>query len=144
LEVTNLTTTQTHVSYTILTPANITESLRFYHEGLGLGIINSLNETGDYKYLFGATADTVLEIYLGDPAEPKNGVLNLVEFPNIKKGPRPNPYHPETGFFVTSYFAHINETLGLGGTPKVSSASGIRVATLRDPDGLRVMLIDLD
>ena len=63
-------------------------------------------------------------------------------------GPSPSP--PRTGFFLLSFFVDVEATvsrlaaLGLGGLPRRVTQSTprgtITLATVRDPDGLIVLL----
>jgi hypothetical protein len=68
---------------------------------------------------------------------------------DIPAGPPPSP--PRTWFFLLSFFVDVEATLGrlaalgLGGTPRRATQSTprglITLATVRDPDGLLVLLI---
>jgi len=67
---------------------------------------------------------------------------------DVPAGPPPSP--PRTGFFMLSFFVDVDATLrrlaalGLGGPPLrviQSTPNGpVTVATVRDPDGLLVLL----
>jgi hypothetical protein len=65
-------------------------------------------------------------------------------------GDRRQPRRPRTGFFLLSFFVDVEATLGrlaalgLGGPPRRVDQPGpggpITLATVRDPDGLTVLL----
>jgi hypothetical protein len=67
---------------------------------------------------------------------------------DVPTGPPPSP--PRTGFFLLSFFVDVEATLrrlaalGLGGPPRRVDQPGpngpISIATVRDPDGLAVLL----
>ena len=138
------------IYHTVITPHNLSLSTHFYRDGIGLSVLDSVNETGNFKYLYGADVSTVQEVFLGDSTVgDSNGVLDLVYFPGIKKGP-PSPAHPVTGYFLIAFFVDINSTLarlssfGLGGVPKVTTTNNITFGEVWDPDGLRVLLLERD
>ncbi|KAH8817254.1 hypothetical protein F5884DRAFT_246241 [Xylogone sp. PMI_703] len=141
---------QTTLFHTVLTPGDLDLSIKFYVDGIGLSILENVTETANYKYLFGATTDTVSEVYLGNASLPatQNGVLELTYFEGIKKGRPASVGQPETGFFVISFFVDVNatlarlEALGLGGTPKIATDGGVQFGVVRDPDGVQVLLLE--
>jgi hypothetical protein len=89
-------------------------------------------------------------VFLGDPGVPDDqaGVLEL----NVLDGaaPGPPPAAPQTGLFMMSFFADVEATLsrlaalGLGGTPRhitqPTPGGPLTIATVRDPDGVLVLL----
>ncbi len=127
-------------------------SLRFYRDGLGLDLLQDRQVEGDWPDLFGAPSRRVRAVFLGDAGVPDDqaGVLELNVFDGDvpEEGPPPSP--PRTGFFLLSFFVDFEATLsrlaalGLGGPPRRVTQSTprgtITLATVRDPDGLLVLL----
>ena len=106
---------------------------------------------GDWPDLFDAPGRRVRAVFLGDAGVPDDhaGVLELNVFDgDVPEGPPPSP--PRTGFFLLSFFVDVEATLsrlaalGLGGPPRRVTQSTpratITLATVRDPDGLLVLL----
>jgi catechol 2,3-dioxygenase-like lactoylglutathione lyase family enzyme len=106
---------------------------------------------GDWPGLFGAPTRSVRAVFLGDRRVPDDhaGVLELNVFDgSVPAGPPPSP--PRTGFFLLSFFVDVEATLsrlaalGLGGTARrvvqSTPAGPVTIATVRDPDGLLVLL----
>ena len=57
---------------------------------------------------------------------------------------------PTNGMFLLSFNVDLDQTLarlgdlGLGGEPRQIVNSGVRMAVVEDPDGVRVELIDIE
>ena len=126
-------------------------SLRFYRDGLGLDVLLDRRVEGDWPGLLDAPTRSLRAVFLGDARVPDDhaGVLELnVLDGDVPAGPPPSP--PRTGFFMLSFFVDVDATLsrlaalGLGGPPRrviQSTPNGpVTVATVRDPDGLLVLL----
>ena len=126
-------------------------SLRFYRDGLGLDVLLDRRVEGDWPGLLDAPTRSLRAVFLGDARVPDDhaGVLELNVFDgDVPAGPPPSP--PRTGFFMLSFFVDVDATLsrlaalGLGGPPRrviQSTPNGpVTVATVRDPDGLLVLL----
>ena len=126
-------------------------SLRLYRDGLGLDLLQDRQVEGDWPDLFDAPSRRVRAVFPGDAGVPDDhaGVLELNVFDgDILAGPPPAP--PRTGFFLLSFFVDVEATLsrlaalGLGGPPRrvtQSTPNGpVIPATVRDPDGLLVLL----
>ncbi|KAL4885429.1 hypothetical protein BJY04DRAFT_179707, partial [Aspergillus karnatakaensis] len=122
------------VHHTVVSASNLTDSLRFYVDGLGLNIIKGYNFQGDLTTLFGTNTSVLPGYFLGDTTSVFNGtdgVIYLVEFPDAKKVPTVESDPPNTGLFLTSFWLgnKINatldrlESLGLGGTPHIATFS---------------------
>jgi glyoxylase I family protein len=92
-------------------------------------------------------------VFLGDPAMPDAGIVELVAFVDADLELRERTDSPEAGFFLLSFFvgdadatlARLGE-LGLGGEPRRIELPGpddtvVVMATVRDPDGVLVELI---
>lgn len=127
-------------------------SLRFYTEGLGLEPLWEHEFAGDWPTLFGAREPRLRSAFLGDPAVPDAGIVELVEFAGgMEEGTGQGPA-PQVGFFLLSFYVDVDATLarlavlGLGGEPRrieVDGMGGAKVpmAVVRDPDGVIVELI---
>jgi glyoxylase I family protein len=125
-------------------------ALRFYRDGLGLEVLMDHTFDGDWPALFDARSRTLRSVFLGDPAYPDAGIVELVVFDGTVT-PGPPPAVPTAGFFLLSFFVDVNATvtrlgaLGLGGEPRRIEQPGpggpVSMATVRDPDGVLVELI---
>jgi catechol 2,3-dioxygenase-like lactoylglutathione lyase family enzyme len=145
------------VHHTVVSASSLSKSLSFYVDGLGLNIIRNYNFQGDLTTLFGTKTSALPGYFLGDTTSVYNGtdgVIYLVEFPDAKKTPTVDSDPPNTGLFLTSFWMgdKINATLerlerlGMGGKPHIATFSFgseplATYATVRDPDGARVLLV---
>jgi glyoxylase I family protein len=132
--------------------ADFAVSLRFYTEGIGLELLWENEFDGDWPALFGAPQRRLHSAFLGDPAVPDAGIVELVEFVGgMGEGTAQGP-SPQLGFFLLSFYVDVDATLarlaalGLGGEPRrieVDAMAGATVpmAVVRDPDGVIVELI---
>ena len=130
---------------------DLATSLRFYRDGLGLQVLQDRQIQGDWPGLFGATARGLRAVFLGDAGivDDHAGVLELNVFDGGVPTGRPTSV-PTTGFFLLSFFVDVEATLnrlaalGLGGPPRRVDQPGpngmIGLATVRDPDGLTILL----
>jgi catechol 2,3-dioxygenase-like lactoylglutathione lyase family enzyme len=139
------------IHHSVVVVGDLEASLRFYRDGLGLDLLADRQVDGDWPDLFDAPSRRVRAVFLGDAAVPDDqaGVLELNVFDgDLPEGPPPSP--PRTGFFLLSFFVDVEATLnrlaalGLGGPPRRVTRSTprgtITLATVRDPDGLLVLL----
>jgi catechol 2,3-dioxygenase-like lactoylglutathione lyase family enzyme len=139
------------IHHTVLIVADLDDSLRFYRDGLGLDVLADRQVEGDWPALLGAPSRRLRAVFLGDPGVPDDhaGVLELNVFDgDVPAGPPAGP--PRTGFFLLSFFVDVEATLSrlaalnLGGPPRRVDQPGpsgpIALATVRDPDGLPVLL----
>ena len=145
----------THVHHSAIHVQDLDTSLRFYRDGLGLQVLMDHEFDGDWRTLFGATADRLRSVFLGDPNAPDAGIVELVAYEDDKGVPGGTSVSgpPEHGFFLLSFFVDVDATLDrLSGLGFDAPASRIRVpgpggdvemATVRDPDGVLVELIDV-
>jgi glyoxylase I family protein len=127
-------------------------SLRFYRDGLGLEVMMDEEFDGDWPALFGAKVSRLHSVFLGDPANPDAGIVELVSLDGMPDGP-PAANEPTVGFFLLSlYVGDVDSALGrlsdlgLGGEPRriaLPAPDGVSVAmaTVRDPDGVLIELI---
>lgn len=141
----------THVHHSALCAADLAESLRFYRDGLGLAVLMDHEFDGPWRVLFDSRSDRLHSVFLGEPERPDAGIVELVVFDGgVEHGAEPAP--PATGFFLLSMYVDVDATLcrlaelGLGGEPHRVEVPGPRgpvaMATVRDPDGVLVELID--
>jgi glyoxylase I family protein len=139
------------IHHSVVVVRDLEASLRFYRDGLGLDVLVDWQVDGDWPDLFGAPSRRVRTVFLGDAGVPDDhaGVLELNVFDgDVPEGPPPSP--PRTGFFLLSFFVDVETTLsrlaalGLGGPPRritqATPRGTIALATVRDPDGLLVLL----
>ncbi len=102
---------------------------------------------GDWPGLFGGSATRLRSIFLGDPNSPDVGLVELVELAGMADA-APGPEAPTSGFFLLSLMVDLDVVLarladlGIGGTPRVIAVSGVRLAVVHDPNGVRVELMD--
>ncbi|MEX0663149.1 MAG: VOC family protein [Acidimicrobiia bacterium] len=128
-------------------------SLRFYRDGLGLEVIMDSEFDGDWPALFDASSSRLHSVFLGDPAAPDAGVVELVSFPDGMETAPVLPDKPHVGFFLLSFYvgdtdavlARLSE-LELGGEARrielpAPDGTAVVMATVRDPDGVLVELI---
>jgi glyoxylase I family protein len=122
-------------------------SLAFWRDGLGFDVVMNEEFDGDWPGLFGGADTRLRSVFLGDPAAPQSGVVELVQMEGMGIG-TPGTPDPATGFFLLSLFADLDvvlsrlASLGLGGEPRVITVSGTRLAVVHDPNGVRVELMD--
>jgi catechol 2,3-dioxygenase-like lactoylglutathione lyase family enzyme len=139
------------IHHSVVVVRDLEASLRFYRDGLGLDLLQDRQVEGDWPDLFDAPSRRVRAVFLGDARVPDDhaGVLELNVFDGeVPQGPPPSP--PRTGFFLLSFFVDVEAALirlaalGLGGLPRRVTQSTprgtITLATVRDPDGLLVLL----
>lgn len=149
--------------------ADMDASLRFWRDGVGLAVLMDHEFEGDWPALFGARSRRLRSVFLGDPAGPEAGIVELVAFVDVQ-GQRPQGTlglagatassgdgdaipagPPAQGFFLLSFFVDVDEVLGrlvaLGLAADVrrieqpGPAGPVAMATVRDPDGVLVELI---
>lgn len=109
---------------------------------------------GDWPTLFDAPSRTLRSVFLGDPTHPGAGIVELVVFAGgvtAPTAPIAPMAAPSIGFFLLSFFLDVPTTLarlaalGLGGEPRRIEQPGpegpVPMATVRDPDGVLVELI---
>ena len=141
----------TAIHHAVVLVRDLDASLRFYRDGLGLDLLQDRQVEGDWPGLFDAPSRRLRAVFLGDSRVPDDhaGVLELnVLDGEVPAGPPPGP--PRTGFFLLSFFVDVEAALsrlaalGLGGSPRRADQPGpngpIAIATVRDPDGLVVLL----
>jgi len=140
------------IHHSVIVVGDLEQSLRFYRDGLGLGLLHDREVEGDWPGLFDAPTRRLRAVFLGDPnvADVYAGVLELNHYPHTDAAAGAPSSPTRTGFLLLSFFVEVDATLarlaslGLGGTPRritQSTPSGpIAIATVRDPDGVLVLL----
>ncbi len=139
------------IHHTVVVVRDLEVSLRFYQDGLGLGLLQDRQVEGAWPDLLDAPSRSLRAVFLGDPRVPDDhaGVLELNVFDgDVPAGPPPAA--PRTGFFLLSFFVDVEATLGrlaalgLGGPPRrvtqPTPSGPVTIAAVRDPDGLLVLL----
>jgi len=139
------------IHHSVVVVRDLDASLRFYRDGLGLDLLHDRHVEGDWPDLFDAPSRRVRAVFLGDTGVPDDhaGVLELNVFDgDVPDGPPPSP--PRTGFFLLSFFVDVEATLArlekLGLARDVRRVSqptpngSVVLATVRDPDGVAVLL----
>lgn len=63
-----------------LCPSDLDASLRFYCDGIGPGVVRDQHSDGEWPLLFDAPSTVLHADYLGDPARPDSGIVELVVF----------------------------------------------------------------
>jgi catechol 2,3-dioxygenase-like lactoylglutathione lyase family enzyme len=149
------------VHHSAIVVRDVDASLRFWRDGIGFEVMMDMHFDGDWPTLFGAPADRLRSVFLGDPARAGAGIVELVQF--VASGPDDSarPHSPEraapaatgAGFFLLSCYVDVDAVLarlaglGLGGEPKRIAVPGpagsaaVPMATVVDPDGVLVELI---
>jgi catechol 2,3-dioxygenase-like lactoylglutathione lyase family enzyme len=141
----------TRIHHTAIVTADVERSVRFWCDGLGFAELFDHTFTGDWPTLFGATTDRLRSVFLGDPAAPDTGLVELVQFEDAQPGPLPSSA-PALGFFLLSLEREVDVTLA--GLAKLGFDDGVRriempapggkvvvMAVITAPDGVRVELI---
>jgi glyoxylase I family protein len=136
------------VHHSAICTNHIDASLTFWRDGLGFTMLMDHPFEGDWPTLFNAPSDQLRSVFLGDPDDPDAGVVELVEFSSQVDGPAIVD-EPARGFFLLSVFTDLDATRGrlasAGYTPlREITVSGVRMAVVRDPNGVLVELIDRD
>jgi catechol 2,3-dioxygenase-like lactoylglutathione lyase family enzyme len=141
------------VHHSAICAHDVEASMRFYRDGLGLQVLMDSEFDGDWPKLFGARASRLHSVFLGDPAAPDAGIVELVAFADGMGDAPLTPDEPALGFFLLSlYFGDVDGVLarlaglGLGGEPRrielpAPDGTAVTMATVRDPDGVLVELI---
>ena len=141
------------VHHTAIVVRDVETSLHFWRDGIGFSVIMDMHFDGDWPELFGAPSSRLRSLFLGDPEQADAGIVELVQFDeSTTEAPAASRRTPP-GFFLVSCYVAVEATLarlaalGLGGEPRRIRVPGpvgdVQMATILDPDGVLVELIEL-
>ena len=141
----------TVVHHSAIVVRDLDASLRFWRDGIGFAVMMDMEFDGDWQTLFAARSNRLHSVFLGDPAHPAAGIVELVQFDD-GAGDAADAQAPRNGFFLLSCYVDVEATLarlrdlGLGGDPTritvpAPNGAAVAMATVRDPDGVLVELI---
>jgi catechol 2,3-dioxygenase-like lactoylglutathione lyase family enzyme len=143
--------TVSHVHHSAVITRDVEASLRFYRDGLGLEVLMDHDFDGEWRTLFDAPRDRLRSVFLGDPASPDAGIVELVTFGADGAGDPLPAVPPRSGFFLLSFFVDVEATLarlvalGLAEPARrirvPGPGGGVDMVTVRDPDGVLVELV---
>jgi glyoxylase I family protein len=85
------------IHHTAIVTADVERSKRFWCDGLGFTELFAHTFTGDWPTLFNARTDRLWSVFLGDPATPDTGIVELVQFDDVPAGAQ-TPDEPALGF----------------------------------------------
>jgi catechol 2,3-dioxygenase-like lactoylglutathione lyase family enzyme len=151
------------VHHSAIVVRDVEASLRFWRDGVGFEVTMDMHFDGDWSTLFGAPANRLRSIFLGDPARPDAGIVELVQFGSettAQRSVKADEGSREAaaaspaarpGFFLLSCYVDVDtvldrlRALDLGGEPRRIVVPGpggdVQMATVVDPDGVLVELI---
>ena len=139
------------VHHSAIVVRDVEASLRFWRDGVGFEVTMDMHFDGDWSTLFGAPASRLRSIFLGDPAHPEAGTVELVQFGEGSHDVAAASPAAGPGFFLLSCYVDVDavldrlRTLDLGGKPRRIVVPGpggeVQMATVVDPDGVLVELI---
>jgi catechol 2,3-dioxygenase-like lactoylglutathione lyase family enzyme len=135
--------------HVVLFVADAERSLAFYRDALGLATIADREYDGPWPEMFdGVVSPRLRAIVLGDTEHPDRGQVELLTFADpIDR--RPGALPIATGTVMLSFMVDLAEVLpkleaaGATGVRRATLHNGVDVATLRDPDGALVELLDV-
>ena len=138
-----------HLDHVVIFVADADRSLAFYREGLGLQTIVDREFEGPRPAMFGGvTSQRLRAMILGDPDHRDRGQVELLTLAEpVAGGPGAMPI--ATGTVMLSFMVDLDVVLprlvAAGGTDvrRATLKIGVDVATLRDPDGTLVELLDV-
>ncbi len=140
------------VHHSAVVVRDVARSLSFWRDGLGLQVLMDRTFEGDWPTLFGAPSRNLRSVFLGDPRQPDSGVVELVSFEGLDPAPPAGAGdRPGVGFLLLSLYVELDRVLlqlaAQGVQPRatieVDGRQGrVRMATVSDPDGVLVELID--
>ncbi len=126
---------------------DVEASLVFWRDGLGFEVVMDQTFEGPWPELFGGESTTLRSLFLGEAASPESGIVELVARDGTAPPCADAPGSPE-GFMLLSLHADLDTVLprlaalGVGGEPTVATVGPVRLAVVRDPNGVRVELMD--
>lgn len=138
------------IHHAAIVTTDVDAGIRFWRDGLGFEVQMDTAFEGDWPTLFGAPSNQLRSVFLGDPASPDAGVVELVDFGPVGEGAANGASSPPaSGFFLLSVYCDVDAVLarladlGLGGEPRRVETYGVTMVVVTDPAGVRVELIDL-
>ena len=139
-----------HIDHAGIYCADFDASLRFYVDGLGLEQVFDVEMQVDLTQLFGVKTENVRTIFLGNPADPGSGSVELLDLGVGGVADQPAMAGtPRRGLFLLSFQLPVRPALerltalGLGGTTRtMPTPNGGISATVVDPDGVVCELLD--
>jgi catechol 2,3-dioxygenase-like lactoylglutathione lyase family enzyme len=135
------------VHHSAIATRDVEASLVFWRDGLGFEVLMDETFEGPWRELFGATSAALRSVFLGEAAAPEDGIVELVVMDGTAPPAAGTP-GPAEGFFLLSLYADLDTilprlaALGIGGEPTVAAVGPVRLAVVRDPNGVRVELMD--
>jgi glyoxylase I family protein len=143
----------TRAHHTAIVVVDVAQSLRFWRDCIGFETLMDHEFDGAWTTLFDAPGDRLRSVFLGDPAYPDAGIVELVQFVGDTQPSFGPATPPRNGFFLVSCYVDVDAVLArlqaarLGGTPRRITVSGagaeVQMATVVDPDGVLVELIGM-
>lgn len=128
---------------------DVEASLRFWRDGLGFEVLMDERFDGDWPTLLRAPSSSLRAVFLGDPAAPGAGIVELVDLGPVPAGAGGAAGGAAAaGVLVLSVLTDLDAALprlaalGLGGVPRRIEVAGVAMAVVTDPDGVAVELID--
>ncbi|HVW81593.1 MAG TPA: VOC family protein [Mycobacteriales bacterium] len=132
-----------------LCPADFDASLRFYVDGIGLEVVFDVTLPMDMEAFLGVKTEKARTLFLAQPGNPGATRLELLDLYDGRARAEPaGDGLPHRGLTLISFHVPVDETLarlaalGLGGTPRRIRAREGFAATVTDPDGVMVELVD--
>jgi len=136
------------IHHTALCVRDIEQSLRFWRDGLGFQVLMDEQFAGDWRTLLRADTTSLRSVFLGEPSNFEAGIVELVDFGDATPEAPAPAAGAQPGFLLVSVMTDLDgaltrlANLGLGGTPRRVTVSGVAMAVVLDPDGVQVELID--
>jgi catechol 2,3-dioxygenase-like lactoylglutathione lyase family enzyme len=141
---------QVRVHHTAICVTDPDASLRFYRDGLGMQVTMEDTFDGPWRQLFDGPSDRLHMTFLGDPDHPEAGTIELVRYRD--GDPEPSlPAVQRYGFMLVSLYVDVDATLerlasiGFPDHERVELETPhgrLAMASVRDPDGVLIELID--
>ena len=138
----------TVIHHSAICVRDVDASLRFWRDGIGFQVLMDERFEGDWPTLLHAPDRSLRSVFLGDPARPDAGVVELVDLGAVEPPAGQGDGPASAGFLLLSVMADVEAALarladlGLGGPPRRVEVSGVAMAVVADPDGVLVELID--
>lgn len=138
-----------HLDHVVIFVADADRSLAFYRDALGLRTIVDREFDGPWPQMFaGVTSPRLRAMILGDPEHPERGQVELLTFAEpVENGPGARPIATGTVMlsFMVDLAAVLPRLVAAGGNDvrRATLKNGVEVATLRDPDGTLVELLNV-